>query len=126
MASGARSRQFVVNTDAGMNRIISAGSNTMVGSVRTWRIIIRTSGVRIRLIVVISDVWMSWIISDGRVNEITGMVVCRSVSVKTCSHFLPQPVNLLVSRGPVQTNVLSAEAGLSIRRPGTGLRRAGS
>lgn len=126
MASGARIRQFVVNTDARMNRVIRAGSNTVVGSVRTWQIIIWTSGVRIRLFVVISDVWVSWIISDGRVSEIAGIVVCGSVSVKTRSHFLPQPVNLLVSRGPVQTNVLSAEAGLSIRRPGTGLRRAGS
>ena len=92
VASGAWIWRFVVNTDARMNRIISGGSNVVVGRVRTWQITIWTSGVRIRQFVVISDVWISWIISDGRVSDIAGMlmvVVCGSVSIEASAYFLP-------------------------------------
>ena len=78
----------------------------------------------------ISDVWISRIISDGCVNKIAGMVivvVCSSVGVEASAYFLPQPVDFLVGRCPVQTNVLPAQDGLSVVwRSGTGLRGAGS
>ena len=79
------------------------------------------SGARIHKIVVVSNAEVWWIIwiSGGRIR-------CSPAGTETGAYFLPQPVNLIIRRRPIQVHVSSLEPGLAtVCWPGTELWGAG-